>query len=330
MSRRSPFYIPEWGNTYSWSGGGSVLHRNLLMLASSYPRLVSRGTGNMAIVDRNIVPMQLLLRGFVYMPQSAWPWLRGPGLMADELVRWSAIRLGTWVAERRAQVSLPISESIPCRSREASVLHNVLDADFEASCPAHLPQREHGHVLAVGSFVSYRNYEVLLRAFFGLLENSPKNWRLTLAGPVVSQRYLRRILAMVSMSRYARSVGVKARRLGRAEVVQMLAESDTVVFPSTVEASPVTPLEAAAVGSRVVASQIPGHVGVAKQYELGFALFQPADTNTLKQLLLSNGDAAVDEGHPIMSASGRSQLRDEWLARVAQMLHELPTGDWGS
>jgi hypothetical protein len=161
-----------------WSGGGSVMVRNLQLAAVMYPDVFTMDPQEPSIplVPRN-VPAGGLLRNRPYLlaPQNALPWASVTGT-AGEVWLAARLRLASDVALRIAKGVLRISAAIPDRLASgpvSAVLHNVLDEGFEqawnagagpAAEPATAMPDARGSLLMVGSLQSYRNLPRLIAA----------------------------------------------------------------------------------------------------------------------------------------------------------------------
>lgn len=278
------------------------------------------------VIPRNTAPLALLLRGnYILVPQNAWPYARPTGTWR-ELLRWSLLRVMTELAVYRAKGVLRISSAIPervSRSRHSSVVHNVLDADFErvlqdsrakpAGCMA-------DYILCVGQLTSYKNLERLL-AGYGVYSRGGGALRLMIRGERWDERYAVRIERLAAeMPR----VTLEGRPATREEVVGLLRCSAGVIFAALVEASPITLLEALALECPIAVSAITGHLEILDAAGAGDELvtFSPSSVESISRAFWALEQAQRPRSC-ITSVQGRSAARQRWTAEMLRFLEDL-------
>lgn len=297
---------------------------NLRYAARRFPDRISFDSGEaMPLVARNAVPTALLRSGrFLYMPQNAWPW-HGPYGRPREATRKLTLRAVSELALRRAVGTIRISGAIPDPGQSVlPTLHNVLDDGFESNLEAAscIETGLSDAVLCVGSIGTYRNVERLICAF-DRYHKTNRGTRLLLQGPVA--RSLKGTIGGMSARRPY--VTLNAGSMERAHVLAAFRDCRLAVFPSLVEASSVTLLEALALGTRVIASDIPGHVGVAGDQVKEDALFDPESIESIEAALRRGTDKETPPIplSPLATSEGREQRRIEWSEQLLELIDAL-------
>lgn len=315
-----------------WSGGGSVMVRNLHMAAALYPDVFTFDPHEPSIplVPRN-VPAGGLLRSRPYLlaPQNALPWASVTGTAGDV---WLAARLrvASDVALRVAKGVLRISAAIPRRLAAgpvSAVLHNVLDEGFEhawtaGAVPAAEPLMPDagGSLLTVGSLQSYRNLPRLIAAH-QVYRREGGRLPLLIAGPPGPPGALRRIKA-AAFDR--EGVTLVARPLPRPAVIRAMRQADAVILPSLVEASPLTLLEAVAVNSRVAASDLAANRDILAAVDTAAdeCFFEPRSTASLAAAMhrLEGGTGMLALHRRLACPDLRAHQRRRWAEEAAEQL----------
>ena len=244
-----------------WSGGGENLYNNVELAEKSFPQFFS-GTGISVVFKNTVRPWQLVTGNYIYIPQNAWAW-HGPAKTLREFFRRNMLRVFSDCARHRAKRVVRIGPMIPAsKNCTQGYLPNTLDESFEDALSESqklakvdwTPQAP--YFIAPGSYWSYRRLELLINSYIGYAEGRTNPAKLVIVGPAGQQRYFKRIKQLSSSEK---NICVIGRKVNRAELLSAIALSEACVFPSAVEASPVTALEAAAVGAPIIASDIPAH-----------------------------------------------------------------------
>lgn len=304
------FHLSEDGR---WSGGGGVFLANVRD-AEQRHRVLQGGPGSVPLLARNLPRHGRFPRQrFVLAPQNAWVWqpiAAGP----SEWGLVHALRAGTHVSYRRACGLLRISEAIPAHptSPTSDVIHNVLDSGFEdalATADARKVPEAAGAIVCVGSNYGFRDLPLLVKAYHRY-RRAGGTRTLVIMGPEGQRTAERRLAAVMAEGEGV----VRRRRSTRSDCVAAMSQAHLVVFPSRVEASPVTVLEAGAVAPRVLLSDIVGHQGVVASVggDTRPSFFPAHDENELVNALISQEDAA-----PLAWASGLDQMRARESARLS-------------
>lgn len=238
--------------------GGAVVDRNLAVALSELPpashadlTLVTKGT---------VEPSRLVRSGspFLLLPQNAWVWI--PGFRgAKDGARKYALKAMSALSARRSVGVVRISDQIRAFGAPTQpVLPNVLDVGFEDHVSGDLPERADGgpiKVIAPGSITSYRGSEHVVEACREL-RRSGLEIELEIAGPAHNPATVDLLKQAAAESSWIR---LRAERCPRGEVISSMATSSVTVLSSSVEASPISLLEALAVAPGVVATDIRGH-----------------------------------------------------------------------
>lgn len=310
-------------STGQWSGGGAAVVANLALLAPRFPDcfVADARDADLWLVPRNWPGWRTVAtRRFMLMPQNAWPWYseRIPNAQSP---RRLALRGASAVALRRCVGVLRIAPSIPTFGRPASaVIPNVLDEGFEealAGANGFHPEVDEA-VVSVGSAMGYRNYEGLIDGY-RRYRASGGRLGLVLAGSGTS-----RLLAVDEVP----GLEIIDRSLPREEVLGLFQHARAVVFPSFVEASPLTVLEALEVSPRVASADVPGtRSTVAAHGGLEPSWFDPRDPSAIAEtLLVFEGSAptrtALDGGSPGRRAHARERWADEMMSAIRNVATE--------
>ena len=307
-------------STGRWSGGGSVVLANLRFLVHRFPEYFSedpRGA-DLTLVPRNWPGWRTIAtRRYLLLPQNAWPWYR-ERIPNDQWPRRLALRAASAVAVRRSVGILRIAPSIPTFGRPTSaVIPNVLDEGFEqALAGARAPRIDAEEaVVAVGSAMAYRNYEGLISGY-RRYRASGGRLGLVLAGAGTSRlRGPEQIPGLEAVD----------RSLSREEVLGLFLSAHGAVFPSYVEASPLTVLEALEVSARVAASDIPGtRSTVAARAGTEPSWFDPTDPSGIEETLFELEAAPPSTNQfETRGAEGRARARDRWAVEMINAIREV-------
>lgn len=306
----------------TWSGGGSILSRNLAELIDDPESIIGNNAAGPVLWPRNHAPLSMLRdRKFIYMPQNAWPW-HGPYVGPKEASRFFALKGSSILAMRRCLGALRISESIP---GSGPIVHNVLDRDFEKLPRGAEPK--HPYILSVGTLAGYRNHETVIDAFERYRSLSSRRIRLVVLGRIDTATYSRYLGRRVAASPFRNDILLESTKVERSKVVTAMAGAQLVVFPSLVEASPLSVLESLAVGATVIASDITGHQGILRSSDAATLTFPPRGSAVLSQhmSLIDDGctAASVPPSHPLRTPEGRLGLRKRWRSNITAALNEI-------
>jgi len=318
--RRTPTTIRLVDDGRLLSGGAHAVFRNARALARRHPSLFSDDADAMPIYFRNTVPTRDLLSGrFAYMPQNGWPW---DGLVAGARERLRRVHLlsQSELAMARTAVAIRTGPTVPQRRRAAHGIHtNPLDDGFEEAL-ARVPEASDvglppGALLSVGSAWGYRRFPVLLAGYEAYRRaGGTRPLALVTWGP------------LVEATRAAAGPGVVLvdQHLDRHDVLGLIDRCHATVFPSSVEASPLTILEAAALGARIVATDIPGHVHALGAMEVSGQVVSDVEAveGLAEALAAVDSDDTPPVETPLGTAAGRLGLRDRWCDGMAAAIEE--------
>lgn len=297
----------------AWSGGGRALISNLLLASEMYPEVLSCSSRETTVVvARNWAPPRRLASGeFVLMPQNAWPWSgEWRGVAAGS--RRGALRAASEVSMHRARGVIRIGSAVPSIGRQLGApLGNVLDKGFEsalAQSRGHARLVSGPHFVSIGSLTTYRGVRTLL-AGYAEYKRQGGSYGLAIAGPKGRS---------VQLTEFD-GVQWLPVALERPAVLGALRHAAGAVFPSTVEASPVTVLEADACSAEVIVSDIPGHretCGRARVFASGQAEELAA---RLVEVEDRHGTGAPEPCDPAL-VQRRVRMRQDWAAGLIARL----------
>jgi len=299
-----------------WSGGGTAVLNNIRAAAELYPDVFSRGESPeaTALIPRNFpTDVKRLTRPFVWMPQNALPW--APHIPGDARLQLK-LRLASELVSLRTQSMVRIGGSIPpLRSGATSpILPNVLDDAFETCLSAAEPNpAPSGAFLAVGAARSYRNLVPLVRGYQRYRASGGASRLLiqTSGGCPDEEAQLKELAAATD------GFELRLQPADRVEVLNLMKASLAILLPSSVEASPLTMLEAHAIGTPVACSDITGHRELADGSEI---LFHPESLEDLAQTMHRLDDAGRPPSHPLQDPGKRSEERARWASGLAAFL----------
>lgn len=264
------------------------------------------------VIFKNVVPLRLLASGlFIYIPQNAWAW-HGPASTIREFFRRNMLRICSEFARMRASRIVRIGPMIPdSENCVDGFLPNTLDQSFETAFdeseknPAVSWVGSKPYFIAPGSYWSYRNLEFLIEAYIDYHRSSDNPKNLVLVGPAAQARYFNKIK---TLGENCEGIIVIGKKVPRAELLAAVAGSALCVFPSLVEASPVTVLEAASLGATIVAWDNPAHRYIEKHLA-GGKLHYFTHHEELKMYFTEQPDKTESE---LENRVFRTQQREKW------------------
>jgi glycosyltransferase involved in cell wall biosynthesis len=297
-----------------WSGGGQVVIDNLLGLTSAAGPI--RPAGTVPIVPRNIPTSPRVLAGrFVWMPQNALPW--GPPAPAEASLQ-RKLRLASRAVAMRATALIRISGAIPALPDRptSAILHNVLDSAFD-QLAARLAPEPHGGFLVAGSAHSYRALPALVEGYRRYRASGGHTglWVQTSPGAASEESLLR------AAEQDTDGLRVVIGGADRPRVLSLMAGSVGVLFPSTVEASPVTVLEAQALGRPIAVSDIRAHREITTNSS--YEAFDVRDRDSVAAALHRLDEHGGTAPHPLQDATYRAARRAAWGDDVSAFLRTL-------
>ena len=304
-----------------WSGGGRVLRCNVDKLIEKNSSLAS-DTG-IPVFFKNVVPIRHLFKGdFVYVPQNAWAW-EGPAYYYSERIRRFIIRVFSLIAIKRCLFLVRIGPSIPRSVRgEDFILENVLDIEFdrilttlpEMTPPSWLPTSD--YIFVPGSFWTYRNLEIVIDSFKAYKLKTQTEISLVLAGPEGCDSYVKDIC---SHARLDKDIYIVSKRCSREDMIYSMKNSFMVIFPSLVEASPITLLEAMACECRCIAWSTKSHehiINYSKTENIAMVQSGAEIVNYMEKPPSKSSGS-------IVHATGREELRVTWESKFIQNLAQV-------
>lgn len=311
----------ELGTSGRWSGGGSAVIRNLALAANLDPSILSiGGTAKTRLVPRNAVYPSLLLRRFLWLPQNAWPWIGPPG-KGPEARMFFALRLASELAARRAVAIIRLSTIIPTYGKALGPpLPNVLDDQFEtALAKAATASPDPYRTISVGSITGFRNLRRLVTSIVRI-RDSGIPMTLLVAGPVNSPTEARWLEVAADHHPW---LTFEATNLARHQVITRIRSSSVVVFPSLVEASPITPLEALALNARIAVSDVPGHRETLEPFNAECQWFDPLSVTDMSDAISKAFKLPAPHPSPLHTPESRSQARHGWCYALLDQLSKV-------
>ncbi|MGG5260601.1 glycosyltransferase [Phycicoccus avicenniae] len=300
-----------------WSGGGGAVIANLAFAAASDDVLTTTpGPATVPLVPRNVPSSRsALLHPFVWMPQNALPW--GPPSLEERSLQ-RTLRLASTLVAARARALVRISGAIPPLPRRrptSEVLHNVLDTGFEEVLPeAAAPGN---HFVSIGSAHGYRHLVPLARGYAEYRRRGGRTGLtiVTSAGSPAVDGSLADLAATVEgLTHHGGGVD-------RPGALRAMARSRGVLLPSSVEASPMTLLEARALGRPVACSRIRAHDELLDGEPM--PRFDSSDPRSVAGALEALDEYDGRAPHALEDAATRDARRAEWAARLTGFLHGL-------
>jgi glycosyltransferase involved in cell wall biosynthesis len=310
----SNFFIDTSGR---WSGGGSVVLSNLLAATVASGGLLTTDAANGAIpvIPRNIPTSWHQLAGpFVWMPQNALPW--GPPAPAERALQ-RKLRMASELVSRRATAMIRISGALPpiAHGQTSLVLHNVLDDAFEDILSLLIPANTNAFV-TVGSAHSYRNLALLAQAFAAYRQSGGRTRLVVqMSTGTISEEKL-----VASLGEQIDGLEVRKGGVDRQGVANLMAGARGVILPSSIEASPVTLLEAQAIGLPLACSDIVAHRELGKSHCM---YFKASSTEAIRKVLHQLDDADGVVPHELQDLKSRETQRSAWRSELLSFLASL-------
>jgi glycosyltransferase involved in cell wall biosynthesis len=199
--------------------------------------------------------------------------------------------------------------------RQAVLLPNGVDLEFWRPGTAAAKHKEFVFI-SVGRLEPQKGYPYLIRAA-SLLATGPKTgFRVIIVGEGSQQKYLQRLVR----SRHIESVVDFVGRKTAKEVRQLLSQADAAIFTSLYETTPITLLEAWAVGLPVIMSSVGILHGVALDTDLAY-LVQPRDEQSIAAAMQSCIDD--EAARTRVAAAGHAEVTKYTWPCIAQIAERL-------
>lgn len=294
--------------------------RNLLGACDNKILFANASLGRIPLIPRNFPSLPLSAHPYALAPQNAWPWSRKSYALRD-LPRLASLRVASEVGMRKASLVLRISSAIPdIGNTGESILHNVLDADFDkvlAEAATTTPVRT-GALVCLGSLTRYRNVERLIAGHQYYIQQGGSR-PLLIAGSS-SDRYGRHL---ERISRESLGVYTSFSENSRAQFLSLMLNNHGVIFPSVVEASPFTLLEALAINGNLAASNIVGHIELltANSPAASINTFNPYSSRSVSEALVALEESYGTPDPTLSSPEGRSKNRVKWGEALRNILN---------
>lgn len=269
-----------------------------------------------ALIPRNVpASWTQLLRPFVWLPQNALPW--GPPVSGERGLQ-GKLRLASGFVAHRATAMVRISGALPRlhSAPTSDVLHNVLDESFEECLQAEPSSDGRGAFVCIGSAHSYRNMDRLVEAYASYRREGGRSRLVLQLGLGTPDRHE----ALYRLASSVDGVDIRVRPASRAQVVSLMKSARGVLFPSIIEASPVTLLEAHAVGALTACSDIVAHRELG---EAGDAFFDPYDVRAISVTMHWLDDAAPVGWHRLQDRAERQFERIRWTSELARFIGRI-------
>lgn len=141
--------------------------------------------------------------------------------------------------------------------------------------------KEQNYILSVSTMNEHKNFEILLKAYADLSNNLQEEYRLVIVGRQPRRSYVNKL------EKLAESLGIEkqSKFVGAIEYEKMpniYQDSSIFILPSKLETFGLTPLEAMACGSPVIAARSTAIPEVVDSHE---NLFNPDDYRELSDLI---------------------------------------------
>lgn len=163
-------------------------------------------------------------------------------------------------------------------------------------------KNEH-YLLCVSHFYRYKNYERLVKAYHLLPENLKNKYPLFLVGKPYDVEYFNQIIALVKELGMKNNVTLITGLFGD-DLVNAYKNCSLFVFPSLIENSPITLLEAMIYGAPTIASDVPAMREFGQQSIIYFDSTSEVDlSHKMEQLLQNKKQRRLLEQAGIMQAS---------------------------
>jgi glycosyltransferase involved in cell wall biosynthesis len=208
------------------------------------------------------------------------------------------LRVGTWLSAHVPHATVVVSKALGevyCERYGRATTHIVNGCPTVHRQPAHLVEERFGlapgsYALFVGRLVPEKAPDLLIEAF----RDVPGDVRLVIAGgSSYTDGYVARLRELAAADPRVLLAGY----VYGDDLAALYSNAGVFVLPSHLEGLPLTLLEAAAYGCRVVASDIPPHVEVLRESQPGGHLFPAGDRDALAKALTEAfaSDPAVEE-----------------------------------
>jgi glycosyltransferase involved in cell wall biosynthesis len=208
-----------------------------------------------------------------------------------------------------------ISSDIPAlrRGRTSPIIHNVLDSHFEAIIKD-ISFADTGRFVSIGSAHSYRGLPSLICGYAEYRRTGGRTNLLVVASPGSREEEVAIRHAATDLPGLTVTDGVS-----RKEAVGLMAGSKGAIFPSFVEASPISLLEAQAVGAPVAFSNLRAHLDLVGDGYPGFS-FEAGEASQTARALHQLDDAPKVQDGPLSSGERRAASRETWSCSVEGFL----------
>jgi glycosyltransferase involved in cell wall biosynthesis len=292
-SFKSPTAFRQLGRFASWCRGRGV---QVVLTCDFYANVFALPGAALAGV-----PVRLGARRDVFMPERS--------SAQQRLQRLAYLFAHRVVANSGAAAERLIEEGI-ADWRVVRIANGIDIARFETRAPTNRRRV----ITMVANLRPGKGHEVLLRAAARMLRRIP-DLRFQIVGDGPRRAELEREAAALRVSAQVEFLG------HRADVPQILRDSDVFAFPSFMEASPNAVLEAMAAGLPIVATRV-GGIPEVIEHERNGLLVEPGDAEQLSralELLLADGDLRRRLG-----AAGRAKAERRFdVRRNAEELQGL-------
>jgi len=256
-------------------------------------------------------PAIMSFQGWVYSPGK-----RGLYPKTVEWVYKFSVHFAARLAPAVACLSREILDGLRARGARPECLWyapNCIDLDFWNTGKAAPHERTEKVVLYVGRFSPEKGLRYFLEALPEVVRRVPSVRAVLVGGEEAEDGEFHSL---------ARRLGVEANVefrgiLPREGLPPVYANADILVFPSLAEGHPLTPMEALACGTPVVASDIPGP-NETVEHEVNGLLVPPAEPRALAEAVcrvLGDRDLLAR----LTRAARPSVSRFSWAERIAEL-----------
>lgn len=240
-----------------------------------------------------------------------------------------------WLAKRaRPQIATAPNEYDVKKLQNAGLGQTVLlpngvdihfwraDADnVDISYEENRDQGEDFTFLAVGRLEHQKGFEYLIRASSLLAHTLPTDFKVVIVGEGSEEAMLRRLIRSQNVEDIVTLVGRKTPE----EVRALFLESDAAVFPSLYETTPITVLEAWAVGVPVIVSSVGILRSAPVDFDAGYVV-KSADEEELADAMSScMTDAKAREAVAFNGYANVAQYDWTHIAQTAEAMYRSVT-----
>lgn len=197
---------------------------------------------------------------------------------------------------------------------QAVLLPNGIDLEFWQ--PAVTTKHKEFVFVSVGRLESQKGYDYLIKAAAVLADTSKASFRVLIIGEGSQRKFLQKLVQSYHLEGTVDFVGRKTSE----EVRLLLSQADAAIFTSLYETTPITLLEAWAIGLPVIVTPVGILRGVSLDTSLAY-LVQPKDAQSVRVAMQS---CMEDEAsRTSIAAAGHAEVTKYTWPGIAQLAEKL-------